>query len=243
MHHQTHDAYETFGSPTEGPFFVTCEHASNRVPAPLRTTELDRAWMNSHWGYDIGARTLSLELIRRTGSYGVLARYSRLVCDANREPGHPDLIRTSTAGHHLSFNRRIDDTEMERRLTAYHAPYHAGIDEGLRARLAVEAGDVLLNTMRAEPTVTFTGCMVYPVIHKAELMEISVKTIEIDRSGREGLIYAAERHGSNHQVVFLELEVNQSLTCTPARARRTGRRIADALSRLHLRHRARLLGP
>ena len=73
MHHQTHDAYETFGSPTEGPFFVTCEHASNRVPAPLRTTELDRAWMNSHWGYDIGSRTLSLELIRRTGSYGVLA--------------------------------------------------------------------------------------------------------------------------------------------------------------------------
>ena len=47
---------------------------------------------------------------------------------------------------------------------------------------------LIVNTMRAEPTVTFTGCMVYPVIHKAELMEISVKTIEIDRSGREGLI-------------------------------------------------------
>ena len=53
----------------------------------------------------------------------------------------------------------------------------------------IEQGHALIvNTMRAEPTVTFTGCMVYPVIHKAELMEISVKTIEIDRSGREGLI-------------------------------------------------------
>ncbi len=53
----------------------------------------------------------------------------------------------------------------------------------------IEQGHALIvNTMRAEPTVTFTGCMVYPIIHKAELMEISVKTIEIDRSGREGLI-------------------------------------------------------
>ena len=65
---------------------------------------------------------------------------------------------------------------------------------GLFAMLAkfyrkIEQGHALIvNTMRAEPTVTFTGCMVYPIIHKAELMEISVKTIEIDRSGNEGLI-------------------------------------------------------
>lgn len=53
----------------------------------------------------------------------------------------------------------------------------------------IEQGHALIvNTMRAEPTVTFTGCMVYPIIHKAELMDISVKTIEIDRSGNEGLI-------------------------------------------------------
>jgi uncharacterized membrane protein YqiK len=53
----------------------------------------------------------------------------------------------------------------------------------------IEQGSALIvNTMRAEPTVTFTGCMVYPIIHKAELMDISVKTIEIDRSGNEGLI-------------------------------------------------------
>ncbi len=53
----------------------------------------------------------------------------------------------------------------------------------------VEQGYALIvNTLRAEPEVTFTGRMVYPIIHKAELMEISLKTIEIDRSGNEGLI-------------------------------------------------------
>jgi uncharacterized membrane protein YqiK len=53
----------------------------------------------------------------------------------------------------------------------------------------VEQGNALIvNTLRAEPDVTFTGHMVYPIIHKAELMDISVKTIEIDRSGNQGLI-------------------------------------------------------
>lgn len=53
----------------------------------------------------------------------------------------------------------------------------------------IEQGYALIvNTLRAEPEVTFTGRMVYPIIHKAELMDISVKTIEIDRTGNEGLI-------------------------------------------------------
>lgn len=53
----------------------------------------------------------------------------------------------------------------------------------------IEQGHALIiNTLRAEPEVTFTGRMVYPIIHIAELMEIAVKTIEIDRSGNEGLI-------------------------------------------------------
>jgi len=53
----------------------------------------------------------------------------------------------------------------------------------------IEQGHALIvNTLRAEPEVTFTGRMVYPIIHKAELMDISLKTVEIDRSGNEGLI-------------------------------------------------------
>src|SRR5690606_6465126 len=35
---------------------------------------------------------------------------------------------------------------------------------------------------------TFTGAVVLPVVHRAETMDISVKTIEIERTGREGLI-------------------------------------------------------
>ncbi|MDQ1815660.1 hypothetical protein RBA41_20395 [Massilia sp. CCM 9210] len=53
----------------------------------------------------------------------------------------------------------------------------------------VEQGHVMIiNTLRAEPEVTFTGGIVYPIIHKKEMMEISLKTIEINRLGKDGLI-------------------------------------------------------
>jgi len=47
---------------------------------------------------------------------------------------------------------------------------------------------MIVNTTRSEPEVTFTGCMVYPIIHKAEMMDIALKTIEIERTGNDGLI-------------------------------------------------------
>ncbi|MDR0777162.1 MAG: hypothetical protein LBE81_11080 [Azonexus sp.] len=47
---------------------------------------------------------------------------------------------------------------------------------------------MIVNTTRSEPDVTFTGRMVYPIIHKAEMMDIARKTIEIARTGKDGLI-------------------------------------------------------
>ena len=53
----------------------------------------------------------------------------------------------------------------------------------------VEQGHaMIINTMRAEPVVSFTGKMVIPIFNRKEVMDISLKTIEIDRFGKEGLI-------------------------------------------------------
>ena len=53
----------------------------------------------------------------------------------------------------------------------------------------VDQGNALIvNTLKTQPEVTFTGRIVYPIIHKKEIMNIALKTIEIDRRGKEGLI-------------------------------------------------------
>jgi uncharacterized membrane protein YqiK len=52
----------------------------------------------------------------------------------------------------------------------------------------VEQGTALIITGGPEPTVHFSKAIVYPLIRQAEIMDISIKRIEIFRHGSEGLI-------------------------------------------------------
>jgi uncharacterized membrane protein YqiK len=53
----------------------------------------------------------------------------------------------------------------------------------------VEQGTALIvNDLSATPKVRFTGGLVIPVLYKAELMRISLITLQVDRRGKEGLI-------------------------------------------------------
>ncbi|GLY70791.1 flotillin family protein [Amycolatopsis taiwanensis] len=52
----------------------------------------------------------------------------------------------------------------------------------------VEQGQALIINKVRSAHVTFTGGVVLPVLHKAETMDISVKTIHIQRTGQDGLI-------------------------------------------------------
>ena len=52
----------------------------------------------------------------------------------------------------------------------------------------VPQGHALVVSKWKNVVVTFTGQVVIPVIHKAEVMDISVKNIQIDRRGKDGLV-------------------------------------------------------
>lgn len=52
----------------------------------------------------------------------------------------------------------------------------------------VEQGTAIIKTGLGTTRVSFTGLMVIPIIHRYEIMDISVKRIEIDRSEQDGLI-------------------------------------------------------
>lgn len=83
---------------TPSPVFLTVEHASSRIPEPWpQPSSSDAALLNQHWGIDLGAETLARELAvklsetsldntkpGRSNVRGIAARFSRLLCDANR---------------------------------------------------------------------------------------------------------------------------------------------------------------
>ncbi|MFZ5987772.1 MAG: flotillin family protein [Bacillota bacterium] len=52
----------------------------------------------------------------------------------------------------------------------------------------VEQGKVILRNGVGGPVVSFGGIIVIPILHHAEIMDISVKRVEIAREGKDGLI-------------------------------------------------------
>lgn len=90
----------------------------------------------------------------------------------------------------------------------------------------VEQGKALIiNTSRQDkPHVTFTGGLVLPIINRAEVMDLSVKTIDIDRRGKEGLICNDNIRADINVTFFVRvnktaddvLKVAQSIGCARA---------------------------
>ncbi|MCC6333961.1 MAG: hypothetical protein IT380_08225 [Myxococcales bacterium] len=101
----------------------------------------------------------------------------------------------------------------------------------------VAQGQVLIvNTMKNEPKVAFTGSVVLPIIHRAETMDISLKTIEIDRRGKQGLICADNIRADIKVSFFVRvnktvedvLKVAQSVGCQRASDLRTLQELFEA---------------
>jgi predicted N-formylglutamate amidohydrolase len=238
----TEEAWEQAGD-VGGPFLFICEHASARIPPPLSTNSADQLWLQSHWGVDIGARGLTLALAQRTGSQAVLARFSRLLCDANRHRDHPDLIRQLIDGAPLSFNTGLDEAELTRRIETYHEPYHQACD---RALAASSPPPVLVSLHSFTPVWNQkVRTMDVGVLFDEARSGTDARTLAAalqsegfftalnePYSGANGLMYAADRHGQQHKLRHLELELNQSILCTPQRVEQVGKKIAAALMSL-----------
>lgn len=64
---------------------------------------------------------------------------------------------------------------------AFITKYYIKVDQGQA---------LIINKTGENVDVTFSGGFVMPVFHRAEYMDISLKTVEIDRRGKEGLICA-----------------------------------------------------
>src|SRR3954469_2743801 len=54
--------------------------------------------------------------------------------------------------------------------------------------IKVSPGQALVNNKTGEMAISLTGGLVLPIVHRAEIMDISTKMIELERRGKEGLI-------------------------------------------------------
>ncbi len=118
---------------------MLCDHASNACPPDIGDLGLPQADMNRHIAFDVGARGLTIALAEILDAPAILSTFSRLVIDPNRGEDDPTLVMKLYDGSLIPANRSADAAEVERRLNAYHRPYHRAIDEMLDVALATGA--------------------------------------------------------------------------------------------------------
>lgn len=108
---------------------VSCEHASNRLPSPLR---LDPALLELHIAWDPGARQIARRLATRFAAPLWEGEVSRLVVDLNRTLGNRVLMRKVSDGHDIPFNRALTAEQRQQRIDRFYAPYRRGVEKQVR---------------------------------------------------------------------------------------------------------------
>jgi len=119
--------YWTEGTDRPGRWLITCDHATNTVPDEVNGGDLGLAAadMRRHIAFDPGALGVSRYLGELLNSPALFSNFSRLVIDPNRGEDDPTLLMKLYDGTIIPANRHANADEIERRLNAYHRPYHA----------------------------------------------------------------------------------------------------------------------
>lgn len=120
-------ACETFNASGRAPVLFLCDHASNRVPAALGGLGLSPAQLDLHIGWDIGAAELTRRLAARFDAPAVLAGYSRLVIDCNRQLRDSQSIIEVSDGVRVPGNAGLSPADADARIAACFRPYHDAV--------------------------------------------------------------------------------------------------------------------
>ena len=113
----------------EIPVLLVCDHASCRFPKSLGDMGLDPFARRCHLAVDIGAGPLTERLAESLGVTAVLAQYSRLVMDCNRQLMDPGAYLEYGDGILVPGNRNLHQAEKDLRASTLYWPYHDALDK------------------------------------------------------------------------------------------------------------------
>ncbi len=223
---------------------LLCDHATNIVPAGIcgGSLGLPEAEMARHIAYDIGARAVTLELARLLEAPAILTRFSRLVIDPNRGEDDPTLVMRLYDGTIIPGNRHVTPQEVERRLDAFHRPYHRAVDAGID-RMAADGRTPALvaihsytRQLRGRPPRPWEvgilwhrdGRLALPLMSRLRAEGVCVGDNQPYSGELEG--DTMSRHGTGRNLAHVLIEVRQDLISTPEGQRLWAARLAPILS-------------
>lgn len=226
------------------PLLLVCDHASADIPQALGSLGLAPAALGLHIAYDIGAAALTRLLARRLDAPAVLAGYSRLVIDCNRQPGDPQSIVGLSDGIVIPGNVDLAAEDQEARAEAFLYPYHHAVDQAF-ARLRRRGPEPLLFSVHTF-TPTFGGedrlwdagvlwnrdpRMAVPLIAMLRRHE-GLRIGDNEPYSGTDIAYTLNLHAGSAGLANAAIEVRQDHCETAAQLERWADILGDALARL-----------
>jgi predicted N-formylglutamate amidohydrolase len=234
-------AYEEIGGEAGAGLLIICDHATNRVPGSVAGGDLGLPpeEMARHIAYDIGARGVALELARLMGAPALATRFSRLVIDPNRGEDDPTLVMRLYDGTIIPANRHVTRDEVERRLDAWHRPYHRAIDAaigrmGRPALVSIHSYTPQLKGRQLRPWQVgilwhHDGRLAGPLLERLRAEGYCVGDNEPYSGELEG--DTMSRHGTGRGLPHVLIELRQDLIARPEEQSAWAGRLAPILAR------------
>ena len=224
----TREDYESYqivrGNAGKSKVFFTCEHASNRLPSRWQWPVEDEWIQNDHCAWEPGAADLSCELAEACEATAVLARFTRLLVDANRPLGSWNMFRNIADGRPVHLNIGLTPDAQQPRIERYYAPYHLALTDEVEAI----APDLVVGVHSFTP------------LYEGTLREVEIGILFSDDlrlgdewtafiaansdfvvranepySGAAGMMYSPHTHAVRGGACAIELEIRQDLLCVP----------------------------
>lgn len=234
--------FRVIGRPRFGGILVVGDHAGREVPSDI-ALGIDPALMGQHIAVDLGVMEVAEIMATQPGIAAFVGRYSRLVCDLNREEHAPVMIPIASDGHAIPGNA-IDHAGHEARRARFHHPYHEAL-----AQVLEETPPALIISLHS-----FTPRLaMHP--EQARPWQVGVLYNQDDRAARiaiplltgEGLVvgdqqpysgcllnYTMDRHAETEGRPYLGIEIRQDEIADAAGQARWAARLALLANRVAL---------
>jgi predicted N-formylglutamate amidohydrolase len=221
---------------------LTCDHASNAVPAAPADLGLGANPLARHIAWDIGAAAVTRRLATLLDAPAVLAGYSRLVIDCNRDPDDPTSIPETSDGVAVPGNRGVSAAGRAARRAALFDPYHAAVAAALAAKGATGAPPALLSIHSFTPVMAGVARPWHVGILWDDDPRIPVPLLAALRadaslvvgdnqpySARQPAGYTVRHHAEARGLPHVAIELRQDLIESVAGAARWAQLLAGAL--------------
>jgi predicted N-formylglutamate amidohydrolase/predicted GIY-YIG superfamily endonuclease len=220
-------------------YLIIADHASNRLPPEIDDLGVSADDMERHIAWDIGTELLAMRLQSLLKCPSIIAEWSRLLIDLNRDPKHPGLVPETSDGTTIPFNVAMSAAEKMQRMQAYFAPYHQSISQTVDSLenpflIALHSFTPDMNGTRRPWEIGFLwnkdqrwGLAAAAAMARQHPQR--VVGLNQPYSGI-ALNYTMDRHAENHGLPYLSIEIRQDLLATPADIAVWADRIAGMLA-------------